>query len=76
LATGRHAGESIALDHVLLVPIVPELAARFYNLEAIPAGANLSKSDRISKRELDLARLWHRQGLLSPAGLTETNRLR
>jgi hypothetical protein len=69
ITTGPHASESIALDHVLPVSIVPELAARFYNLEAIPAGANLSKSNKIGKRELELARRWHRKGLLSAVGL-------
>jgi len=33
---GPHAGDSIALDHDLPKSVVPELAARFYNLEAIP----------------------------------------
>lgn len=37
ITKGPHAGDSIALDHVLPRAIVPELAARFYNLEAIPS---------------------------------------
>jgi hypothetical protein len=49
--------------------LVPELAARFYDLEAIPARVNLAKSAKIGKRELDLARRWNRDGLLSAAGL-------
>jgi len=37
ITKGDHAGDDIALDHVLPRAVVPELAARFYNLEAIPA---------------------------------------
>lgn len=69
ITKGKHAGDNIALDHVLPRAVVPELAARFYNLEAIPSKENLKKSAKISKRELDLARRWRREGLLSEAGL-------
>ncbi len=69
ITTGPDAGDSIALDHVRPRSIVPELAARFYNLEAVPSGANLSKSKKIGKRELDLARRWNSQGLMAAAGL-------
>ncbi len=69
ISKGEHAGESVALDHVLPRAIVPELAARFYNLEAIPAHENLVKSAKIGKRELELARRWNREGLLSAEGL-------
>lgn len=71
--SGNHEGgtcrDSVALDHVLPRSVVPELAARFYNLEAIPAKANLAKSAKIGQRELDLARRWQKAGLLSAAGL-------
>jgi len=69
ITKGDHAGEGIALDHVLPRAVVPELAARFYNLEAIPAKANLQKSDKIGQRELELARRWRNEGLLSADGL-------
>ncbi len=69
ITRGEHAGDSIALDHVLPRAVVPELAARFYNLEAIPSKTNLKKSAKISKRELELARRWQKEGLLSAQGL-------
>lgn len=69
ISKGKHAGESIALDHVLPRAVVPELAARFYNLEAIPAHENLAKSAKIGKRELELERRWNREGVLSAGGL-------
>jgi hypothetical protein len=56
ITKGPHDGDSIALDHVLPRAVVPELAARFYNLEAIPAKQNRAKSAKIGQRELDLAR--------------------
>ena len=69
ITKGKHAGDFIALDHILPRSVVPELAARFFNLEAIDAPDNLAKSDKIGQRELDFARRWHREGLLSAQGL-------
>ncbi len=69
ITKGDHNGDGIALDHVLPRSIVPELAARFYNLEAIPSKVNSGKSAKITDRELKLARRWHREGLLSAQGL-------
>lgn len=69
ITRGEHDGDTVALDHVLPVSVVPELAARFFNLEAIPAKTNRQKSAKIGRRELDLARRWYREGLLSTAGL-------
>ncbi len=74
ITMGPHAGDGIALDHVLPVSVVPELAARFYNLEAMPARKNLAKSAKITQRELDLANRWYRDGLLSAAGLAAVER--
>ena len=69
ITKGKHAGSGIALDHVLPRSIVPELAARFFNLEALPAPENLAKAAKVGRRELDFARRWHREGLLSVQGL-------
>jgi hypothetical protein len=69
ITRGDHAGEDIALDHVLPRSIVPELAGKFYNLEAITAKANRKKSAKITAREVELARRWNRDGLLSADGL-------
>jgi hypothetical protein len=69
ITKGESVGDSIAIDHVLPRSIVPELAARFYNLEAIPAKKNLLKSAKITEREVNLARRWHREKLLSLNGL-------
>lgn len=66
---GEDAGDSVALDHVLPRAIVPELAGRFYNLQAIPSRKNSAKGAKIGQRELGLARSWRKRGLLSGAGL-------
>jgi hypothetical protein len=49
--------------------LIPELAARFSNLETIPAKENLRKSDKITEREVKLAKRWNQEGLLSAEGL-------
>jgi len=69
ITKGESIGDSIAIDHVLPCSLVPELAARFYNLEAIPSKKNLLKSAKITEREVNLARRWHREKLLSINGL-------
>lgn len=69
ITLGEHAGAAIALDHVLPRAVVPELEARFYNLEAIPEKENLQKSAKITEREIALARRWKKEGLLSAEGL-------
>lgn len=66
---GEYAGGGIMLDHVLPRSVVPELAARFYNLEAVSAKVNLQKSAKVGGRELLLARRWCAEGLLSAEGL-------
>jgi hypothetical protein len=72
ITQGPHAGDSIALDHVLPRSVVPELAARFYNLEAIASRVNLAKSATITRREVAIARRWRREELLSSEGLGAT----
>jgi hypothetical protein len=69
ITEGEHKGDSVAMDHVIPRAVVPELDARFYNLEILPSKANLAKSAKITQREVDLARRWNREGLLSDAGL-------
>jgi hypothetical protein len=74
ITKGQHAGDGIAPDHVLPRSVVPELAARFYNLEPLPARENRVKSAGVTAREVALARRWNRDGLLSAAGLAAVDR--
>lgn len=69
ITRGDHCGDSVALDHILPCSVVPELAARFFNLQALLARENLAKSAKIGQRELDLARRWNLAGLLCGPGL-------
>lgn len=69
ITKGDSASDGIALDHVLPVKVVPELEARFYNLEAIPSKVNLRKRAKITAREVSLASRLHREGLVSVEGL-------
>ena len=69
ITKGFLAGSGIELDHILPVSIVPELANRYFNLYAMSAQENRTKGAKIGKRELELARRWHKEGLLSAEGL-------
>ena len=55
--------EFLALDHIPPAALVPVLAARLFNLEAMPAKENPGKSARTGRREVEIARRWHREGL-------------
>ena len=69
ITKGESIGDTIALDHVLPCSIVPELAARYYNLEALPSKKSLLKSAKITEREVNLARRWQREKLITLEGL-------
>jgi hypothetical protein len=60
---------AIVLDHILPRAVVPELAARHYNLEALLTAVNLEKSAKITTREVSVARGWYQKGLLSQHSL-------
>lgn len=70
ITKGPNAGDRIALDHVLPRAVEPEMAARFYNLEAIPARENLVKGAKIGQRELELARRWEPRGVALGGGFS------
>ena len=65
---GVSEGDEIALDHILPVTVVPELAAAYFNLDAILAVENFSKGARIGTREKEIAKRWFADGLLSERG--------
>ena len=61
--------QALVLDHILPDAVAPELAARFFDLDALPAKENQAKAARIGRREVEIAHRWHREGLLSAAGM-------
>ncbi len=69
ITKGMEAGRAVHLDHIIPIHIAPELAARFYDLAAISDRENEAKGAKITQRELDLARKWNNEGLLTEEGL-------
>ena len=47
----------------------PELDNKIYNLEMMPLTLNQRKSAKIGTRQIDLAKRWNQDGLLSDDGL-------
>lgn len=66
---GLHAGDTVHLDHILPRSVVLELDASFHNLRPVPSRMNRAKAAKVGPAELELARRWHRKGILSEMGL-------
>ena len=66
---GPYIGELATADHIIPRSICPELDNRLFNLEFMPQTLNQRKSNRISQRQVDLAKHWNEMGLLSRKGL-------
>ncbi len=66
---GPYAGDKATVDHIVPRAVVPELDNVIANLELMPLRMNEGKRDKIGARQLDLARKFHKAGLLSEAGL-------
>ena len=66
---GPYAGEIVTGDHIIPRSIRPELDNALYNLEMIPLTLNQKKSAKIGTRQIDLAKRWNADGLLSEEGL-------
>jgi hypothetical protein len=64
-----YAGEIVTGDHIIPRSVTPELDNTLFNLEMIPLTLNQRKSAKVGQRQLDLAKRWHKAGLLSDEGL-------
>jgi hypothetical protein len=69
ITKGPYAGEIVTGDHIIPRSICPELDNAFYNLEMMPLTLNQRKSAKIGTRQIDLAKRWNADGLLSDEGL-------
>jgi hypothetical protein len=69
ITKGPYAGEIVTGDHIIPRSVCPELDNALYNLEMMPLTLNQRKSAKIGQRQMDLARRWNQDGLLSDAGL-------
>jgi hypothetical protein len=71
---GPYRGEKLSVDHIIPRAVVPELDNVIANLELMPLKMNEGKNDKISSRQVDLARKLQEAGLLSPEGLKAVQR--
>ena len=71
---GLHAGQIVSVDHTLPRSIVDEVDEALYNLRLMPDRVNNLKGNTITLEEIQTARRWHREGLLSSAGLEAVER--
>ncbi|MDA9337646.1 hypothetical protein N9Q98_00920 [bacterium] len=69
ITKGPYAGEIVTGDHIIPRSICPELDNALYNLEMMPLTLNQRKGAKIGQRQIDLARRWNQDGLLSDDGL-------
>jgi hypothetical protein len=69
ITKGPYAGEIVTGDHIKPRSVCPELDNTLFNLEFMPLTLNQRKSAKVGQRQIDLAKRWHKAGLLSDEGL-------
>lgn len=69
ITKGPYAGDIASVDHIIPRSVCEELDERLYNLEFMPSRMNTGKGNRVTQRQVQLARRWYAAGLLSEAGL-------
>lgn len=66
---GPYIGQILSVDHIIPRSIAPELDNTIANLELMPLPLNISKGDKVTSRQADLAKKLNAAGLLSENGL-------
>ena len=69
ITKGPYAGEIVTGDHIIPRSVCPELDNALYNLEMMPLTLNQRKGAKVTQRQIDLAKRWNADGLLSDEGL-------
>lgn len=69
ITKGPYTGEIVTGDHIIPRSVCPELDNCLFNLEFMPLTLNQRKSAKVTQRQIQLGRRWHRDGLLSKSGL-------
>ncbi|MDB4435972.1 hypothetical protein N9139_00685 [Akkermansiaceae bacterium] len=69
ITKGPYAGEIVTGDHIIPRSVCPELDNKIYNLEMMPLTLNQRKGAKVTQRQIDLAKRWNADGLLSDEGL-------
>lgn len=65
---GAYAGDIASVDHIIPRSIVEEPDEKRFNLEFMPSKLNQRKGNDVTLRQIQLAGIWHKQGLLSAEG--------
>ena len=65
ITKGPYAGEIVTGDHIIPRSVTPELDNTLYNLEMMPLTLNQRKAAKVTQRQIDLAKRWNKDGLLS-----------
>ena len=66
---GPYKGDELSVDHIIPRAVVPELDNVIANLELMPLRMNEKKNAKIGDRQRDMAKKFHKAGLLSRKGL-------
>ena len=66
---GPYTGQMLSVDHIIPRAVVAELDNVIANLELMPLSLNMSKNDKVTSRQADLAKKMNAAGLLSESGL-------
>ena len=66
---GPYTGQLLSVDHIIPRAVVAELDNVIANLELMPLSLNMSKNDKVTSRQVDLAKKMNAAGLLSESGL-------
>ena len=69
ITKGPYAGEIVTADHIIPRSVCAELDNKLYNLEFMPLTLNQRKSNKVTSRQVALAKEWNEKGLLSDGGL-------
>lgn len=69
ITLGDYTGEIATADHAIPRSVCEELDECLFNLEFVPLTINQRKGSKIGQRQIDLARRWPGDGLLSAEGL-------
>ena len=69
ITKGPYKGELSTGDHIIPRAVCPELDNKLFNLEFLPETLNQQKAAKIGDRQKQLAKKWHKLGLLSEEGL-------
>ena len=69
ITRGPYAGEIVTGDHIIPRSVTPELDNTLFNLEFMPLTLNQRKRAKVGQRQIDLAKRWHKAGILNDEGL-------